>query len=206
MKKSLLITGVRVIPANAKVARPLVIFSVQGHDDIVLAPNQALIGLQNSGRALGVTDAMSADAQQAYRETIGAIVTADISYHKAGEFYVIDENHPAITGKTPHELAGQVKIGDKVAYKEDGMRIEGFIDIPYTQAELMRRDISKEVAKGFMSMFGVQSFAIPSATSSATPVIEGAQAEPPFEPISEPATEPATAESEAFGKPARRTK
>lgn len=199
MKKSLLITSVRVIPANAKVARPLVIFGVQGHEDIVLAPNQALIGLQNSGRAIGVTDAMSADAQQAYRETIGAVVTADISYHKKGEFYVIDENHPAITGKTPHELTGLVKIGDKVAYKEDGMRIEGFLDIPYTQAELMRRDISKEVAKGFMSMFGVQAFAVPSVASPVVETVVDNVEETPFEDI--PA-ETTTAESEAFGKPA----
>ena len=204
MQKSLLITGVRVIPANAKVARPLVIFSVNEpngakHEDIVLAPTQAIIGLQNSARVGADIDPLSLTALRAFKACEGAVLKADITYHKAGEFYTIDETHPAITGKTPHEFAGQVKVGDKVAYKEDGMRIEGFIDIPFTEMEKVFQDASNRLAESLMSKFGITTFAIPSVAS---PVVDNVE-ETPFEGI--PA-ETTTAESEAFGKPAKAKK
>ena len=198
MQKSLLITGVRVIPANAKVARPLVIFSVNEpngakHEDIVLAPSQALIGLQNSARVGTDVDAMSLTAIRAFKACEGAVLKADITYHKAGEFYVIDETHPAITGKTPHELAGQVKVGDKVAYEKDGLRIEGFIDVPFTEMEKMFENTSNRLAESLMSKFGITSFAVPSVVASP---------ETPETPEGE--REPITAsEKEAFGKPAK---
>lgn len=192
MNNSFQITGVRVIPVNAKVARPLVVFSVANHADIVLAPSQALIGLQNSGRAVGVIDPMSAEAQETYYDCIGAVLTADITYHKAGDFYVIDETHPAITGKTKHELAGQVKVGDKIAYKEDGMRIEGFITVPLTFDEKVLRNASRDIAKGFLSRFGVNTFAMPSSAPVVAPAND--LEETPFEEVT-------AEEQEAFGKP-----
>jgi len=167
IKQNLLVTGVRVIPVNSKVARPLVVFSVQGHDDIVLAPNQALIALQNSGRAVGIVDAMSPQAQLEYHKLIGVVANGEFSYHKAGDTYLIDENHPAITGNT-HKLSGQVKVGDKVPYEQDGFRIEGFLAFPFTQGELNRMAIADKVAEGFLASFGISSFALPQVVNPVT--------------------------------------
>ena len=198
MQKSLLITGVRVIPANAKVARPLVIFSVNEpngakHEDIVLAPTQAIIGLQNSARVGTDVDPLSLTAIRAFKACEGAVLKADITYHKAGDTYVIDETHPAITGKTPHELAGQVKVGDKVAYKEDGMRIEGFIDVPFTDMEKIYQDASNRLAENLMAKFGMSTFTVPSVVATST---EDDVAESEKEPIT-------ASEQEAFGTPAK---
>lgn len=198
MQKSLLITGVRVIPANAKVARPLVIFSVNEpngakHEDIVLAPTQAIIGLQNSARVGTDIDPLSLTAVRAFKACEGAVLKADITYHKAGEFYVIDSTHPAITGKTPHALAGQVKIGDKIAYEQDGLRIEGFIDVPFTKQEQMLEMTSNRLAESYMSMFGMTAFAVPSAVATSVE-----------DDVPETTKEPITAsEEEAFGTPTK---
>ena len=49
MRKSLVIQAVRPI---FNIERPVVVFEVLGHEAIVRNPKQALIDLQNSGRAL----------------------------------------------------------------------------------------------------------------------------------------------------------
>ena len=51
MRKSLVIQAVRPI---FNIERPVVVFEVLGHEAIVRNPKQALIDLQNSGRALDV--------------------------------------------------------------------------------------------------------------------------------------------------------
>jgi hypothetical protein len=59
----------------------------------------------------------------------GGTVTGDISFHKAGDPYKIDENHPALTNPN-HRLYGKVVAGQPMKAEKDGSRVtEGFLTL-----------------------------------------------------------------------------
>lgn len=163
MRKSLVISNVKTI---FNIAKPIVVIEVLGHEAIVRNPKQALIDLQNSGRALDinvnefangieyVNQGTRAKFINALFDIVGATLTGDITPVKKGDTYVANEYSSCITDKT-HPLYNKVKIGDTVTITEDSSpRVEGFLSIPRTQAELMRRDASAIMAEQMLAMFG----------------------------------------------------
>ena len=163
MRKSLVISNVKTI---FNIAKPIVVIEVLGHEAIVRNPKQALIDLQNSGRALDinvnefangieyVSQGTRAKFINALFDIVGATLTGDITPVKKGDTYVANEFSSCITDKA-HPLYNKVKIGDTVTITEDSSpRVEGFLSIPRTQAELMRRDASAIMAEQMLAMFG----------------------------------------------------
>lgn len=181
MRKSFQITNVRVI---LNIDKPIVIFEVAGGDAIVRNPKQALTDLQNSGRALdidakefvsgieNVSLETKAKFQTAVLDTIGAVLSGEITTYKAGDEYTITGSHPALKDVN-HPLFGQVKEGDKQKAEKDGVWIEGFLSIPLTEQEKMRRDVSGNISKALMALYGFgNAVAIPTAVVPETPFEE----------------------------------
>ncbi len=162
MKKSFLITNVRPI---LNIDKPIVIFEVAGGDAVVRNPKQALTDLQNSGRALtinpkafanGVEGANIADKSAfitALFDCQNATLTGDITAVKAGDKYVVSAGHPALTD-TNHAFYGKVKEGGTLVAEKDGVWVEGFLSIPLTEQEKMRRDLTGTMATAMLALYG----------------------------------------------------
>lgn len=189
MNKSLQITKVRVI-VNAKVERPIVVLETAQGIDVVRSPKLMLIDLQNSGRGLdiapsafdnGIENAsqdVRASFQTACLDCIGATLTGDITERKAGDEYVVTGNHPALVDKN-HKNYGKVKDGETLKAEKDGIHVEGFLSIPLTEQEKMRRDVSGNISKALMSMYGFGTTA--PAPVAAAPVAQEAVITEAFE-------------------------
>lgn len=163
MRKSGVISNVRTI---FNIAKPIVVFELHGQEAIVRNPKQALIDLQNSGRALdinanefangleSVSQGTRAKFITALFDTIGAVVSGDITPIKKGDTYVATEFSACIVDKN-HALFGKVKVGETVTITEDSSpRVEGFLTIALTEQEKMRRDLTSAMADKMMNMFG----------------------------------------------------
>lgn len=195
MNRTLNIVAVRTI---FNIDRPIVVFEVANHEAIIRTPQQALVDLQNSGRALkldynvfkngleGVSLDQQAKLKEALLDTIGATLTGNITAHKAGDTYVIEAGHPALTDAT-HPLYGQVKEGSTAKNEKDGLRIEGFLSIPLTFQEKALRNAMEDMPAFMSAMFG---FSVPTTPIAVAVVAENTEA---------PTLEPVGAE-EAFGK------
>lgn len=198
MKTTLTITGVRTI---LNIDRPIVVLDVVGNEPVIRTPKELLTDMQNSGRALAINPAefkhgyefvsQSTKALfiQASMDLAGATLTGDITNNKAGDTYVIEAGHPALTDST-HKLYGSVKEGDSATIEKDGVRVEGFLSIPLTQQELYRRDITSLMASSMLATLGITS-------APAQVAVSAEQSEP--ELGAQIAETTATAE-EAFGK------
>lgn len=173
MRKSLVISNVRTI---FSIAKPIVVFEVLGHEAIVRNPKQALIDLQNSGRALdinvnefangieNVSQGTKAKFITALFDTVGATLSGDITPVKKGDTYVANEFSSCIVDKT-HSLYNKVKIGDVVTITEDSSpRVEGFLSIALTEQEKMRRDLTSAMADKMLQAFGF-GMNVPQATA-----------------------------------------
>ena len=171
MNKSLRITGVKTI---FNIERPIVVFEVQGHEPIVRNPKQALIDLQNSGRALElnvadfagdlkyVNPALKGILTKALLRCTNATLSGDIKAFKAGDKYEITKGHPALVDKN-HPMFNKVKEGDTLSAEKDGVWVEGFLSIPETQDEMLREEIGSQIAKSFIMMYN---FAPPAVAST----------------------------------------
>ncbi len=174
MQTTSFITVVKTVFNHTK---PVVVFELSNGTTLFRYPKQALIDLQNSGRALNLSAnaldrglaALSpferSDFQTALIECANAQVTGDIITYQAGDEYEITAQHPSITDKS-HADYGKNKVGDKKVAKEAGNRIEGFLFIPLTEAEKLRRDMSVNMAKAMMQMYGLGSVPAPMAVSA----------------------------------------
>ena len=196
MKKSFQIVSVRPI---LNIDRPIVVFEVAGNEPIVRNPKQALTDLQNSGRALeidatafsggynAVPQMIKAQFIQALFDCAGATITGDITNIKAGDEYTVTAGHPALTD-TNHPHYNKVKEGGKLKAEKDGVWVEGFLSIPLTPAELLRRDMSTKMAQTMMQLMGLAG----SAPVAAAPIANDA-----FD--TDPVGIPAGTAAEAFG-------
>lgn len=201
MKTTLLITGVRTI---LNIDRPIVVLDVVGNEPVIRTPKELLTDMQNSGRALAINpaefkhgyefvpQATKALFIQASMDLAGATLTGDITNNKAGDSYVIEAGHPALTDST-HKLYGSVKEGDKALIEKDGVRVEGFLSIPLTQQELYRRDITSLMASSMLATLGITS-----APAQVAETVVNAEPE-----LGSQVAEPTASAEEAFGKPAK---
>ena len=171
MQTTAFITVVKTVFNHTK---PVVVFELSNGTTLFRYPKQALIDLQNSGRALNLSpnaldrglSALSPfernDFQTALIECANAQLTGDIISYKAGDEYEITAQHPSITDKS-HTDYGKNKVGDKKKADQDGNRVEGFLFIPLTEAEKLRRDMSVNMAKAMMQMYGLGNTPMPIA-------------------------------------------
>lgn len=171
MQTTAFITVVKTVFNHTK---PVVVFELSNGTTLFRYPKQALIDLQNSGRALNLpanvldrglsalTPYEKQDFQTALIECANAQLTGDIISYKKGDEYEITAQHPSITDKS-HIDFGKTKVGDKKVAENDGNRIEGFLFIPLTEAEKLRRDMSVNMAKAMMQMYGLGSAPVPMA-------------------------------------------
>lgn len=162
MKKSFQIANVRPI---LNIDKPIVVFELTDGNAIVRNPKQALTDLQNSGRALGINprafangvEGADAKAKEDFISALfdcnNAVGTGDITNTKAGDKYVVRAGHPALTDAS-HAQYGKVKEGESLVAEKDGVWVEGFLSIPLTEQEKMRRDVSGTFASALMAMYG----------------------------------------------------
>ena len=170
---------IKVVKTVFNMAKPVVVFELTNGITVFRYPKQALIDMQNSGRALDIhataldrgLDGLNAVDRQNYITALldctNAQLTGDIITYKAGDEYEITAQHPSITDKT-HPDFGKVKVGDKKQAEKDGNRVEGFLFIPLTEAEKMRRSVSVNIAQAMMQMYGLGS--VPAPIAMHTPV------------------------------------
>lgn len=163
MKNSFVITAVRPI---FNIDKPIVVFEGQGGEAIVRNPKQALTDLQNSGRALdinakefargleNVNSNTRANFISALFDCDNASLSGDMTHTKAGDTYVLRAGHPALTDPS-HAYFGKVKEGDSLKAEKDGTWVEGFLTIPLTEQDKMRRDVSGYVGKAMLAMYGI---------------------------------------------------
>lgn len=205
MRKSGVISNVRTI---FNIAKPIVVLELHGQEAIVRNPKQALIDLQNSGRALdinanefangleNVSQGTKAKFITALFDVVGATLSGDITPVRKGDTYVATEFSACITDKN-HALYGKVKVGDTVTILEDSSpRVEGFLSIPLLEQDKLRRDLTSAMAEKMMNMFGFGAN-VPQASA---PVAYGN----PFDDAQ--AVVPTATEAEAFGAPAPKGK
>lgn len=150
------ITNVKVI---TNIPKPVVVFELQGHPAVVRNLAQALTDLQNSGRALNVTNTNSAEFKRACLDTIGTTLSGDLKVFKAGDKYTVTEGHPDIK-------EGKAKVGDTKIAEKDGVWVEGFLQIPLSLMERQMEANASAYAQFMGNMFGA--FTAPVATQ--TPV------------------------------------
>jgi len=172
MKKSLQITQVRTI---LNIAQPIIVLEVLGHEAVVRNPKQLLTDLQNSGRALDIDAKLFANGIEnvdqvtrakfitACLDLNGATLTADVKVFKAGDTYELTEGHPLV-------VSGQGKVGDKQKAEKDGVWVEGFMSIPLTEQEKMRRDVSGNIANAMLSLYGFGASAQAQPVANANPI------------------------------------
>lgn len=185
--KALKITNVRPVfngknATTGKPVNPIVIFDVQGHPSIVRNPRQALIDLQNSGRALSlnvddfsngierVNPFVRGIFQKALLRCKGAIIEGDFTVTKAGDKYYPQDNHPVFTDKN-HPQFGTIKTGEPLIAEKDGVWVNGFCTIPETNDELDREANAEAYANARVSMLGM-SMAVPTAVEETLPSAE----------------------------------
>lgn len=174
--RTLKISQVKTIFSD-KVEKPIVVFvTVQGIE-IARTPKQALLDLQNSGRALnlspnlfdrglgGVSVQDLGLFKKALFACVGAEVSGEIKPFKKGDTFIYTEGHPALTDRN-HKNFG-VKLGDKGVAESDGVWVEQFLSIPETQQEALVDAIATKTAGLFANMFGMS---VPSTTSA--PVLD----------------------------------
>ncbi len=165
---------IKVVKTVFNTTKPVVVFELTNGLTVFRYPKQALIDMQNSGRALdihptaldrGIDGLSPADRQNyitALLDCTNAQLTGDIISYKAGDDYEITAQHPSITDKN-HTDYGKVKVGDKKQAEKDGNRVEGFLFIPLTEAEKMRRSVSVNIAQAMMQMYGLGTAPAPMA-------------------------------------------
>ena len=171
MNNQLQITNVKKI---INIEKPIIVFEVEGHErGIARTPKQALLDFQNSFRLdESVTNVKDARFNEALRKSIGGTVSGDIKFFKAGDEYVVEEGHPALTNPD-HDYYGKVKEGDTLKASTDGCWVTGFLNVQYSQTNNMIDAVSKEVASGFLSLFGgLGNMNMPGMANTATPQIE----------------------------------
>ena len=161
--KTLNIVNVKTI---FNISKPIVVYVTAQGIDVARTPKQALLDLQNSGRALDVpanavdrgvanTSLQVVGAfKKALFGTIGATISGEINPFKAGDSFIYGEGHPALTDKS-HELYNKVKLGDKGIAKEDGVWIDGFCSIPQSAMERQIDANAQATAQLFAQMFGM---------------------------------------------------
>lgn len=149
--KSYVITGVNKI---TQIEKPIIVFNVQGQKlGIARNPKQVILDLQNSLRlASDVNSINDPRFDEALRRSIGGTITGDIKFFKAGDEYLVEEGHPALTDAT-HEMYGKVKEGDKLNAKSDGAWVEGFLQIVFSQQQDLNLTIASNIADSFRNMF-----------------------------------------------------
>lgn len=163
--KNYKIVQVKVIFGD-NVKQPIVVFSTTSGIDIARTPKQALLDLQNSGRALSLDPhlfnrgigSVSVQNLGAFKKelfkTVGAELSGDIKPFKAGDKFTYTEGHPALTDKN-HPAYGTAKLGGQGIAEKDGVWVELFLNIPQTQQELLVDSISDKTASLFANMFGM---------------------------------------------------
>ena len=104
-------------------------------------PKQILIDLIQSGRLpASVTDWDNPRVHRAVARMNNKVFTADLTFNKAGESYIVDEH-------SKHYKAGTHKIGDKAIFEKDGVRANGFINCPITEDEIDRMERNELIAE-----------------------------------------------------------
>lgn len=199
MKKSLLITGVRLI---LNIEKPIVVFEVANHEPIVRNPKQALTDLQNSGRGLEIDTRLFANGienvnpyakaqfQKALLRTRGAIIEGDFSVVKAGEKYFPNDTHPVFTDKN-HPQFGTIQKGEGLIADKGGVYVEGFCTIAETDTELDREANANAYAQARVAMSSAfASIPLPTMETLDTPesVVPTATASEAFAETTPPAT------------------
>lgn len=108
--------------------------------------NQTLHDLQKSGRGLSFPASMFAngvdsvpyDRINAFRSEVIQLANkeavADVAFYEMGAEYEATETNTAVVN-------GEAEVGDILQTKKAGGRIEGFINIPLSQAELLTNQL-----------------------------------------------------------------
>lgn len=127
--RTLQISKVSVIPFNKNgEAINIVAIRVEGKPAILRSFDQFLTDLRDSFLISSDVDSMDdPEVLSVLADLAGGSVSGEISFHKAGDKYKIDENHPALTNVN-HRLYGKVVAGQEMVTERDGSRVtEGFL-------------------------------------------------------------------------------
>lgn len=154
--------------------------SIKG--SIFRSPKQILTDLIGSERLPStVTDWNNQRVSRAVSRMVGKPFEADITFHKAGDKYLVTAESSVITNQS-HPDYGKYKIGDEAIVINDGCRCESFINSRFTDDELDRMDRNDaivdrmfEQTQQFNNIFA--EFGAPEAVPAVEVVEEGESAD-----------------------------
>ena len=161
--KTFKIALARTLTSNGK---DYVLYTTTCGRTIFRTLKQAINDLQGSGRALTVNvDSVDlgfarmnpldkAIFIKAILTTRGADLIGDIRDNKAGDTYV-------------DSISGETKVVAK-----DGVFVEGFLSIPFTEVELMREALATTGASQMLAMFGISAPTLNVVPEHTTPAID----------------------------------
>lgn len=130
--RTLQISKISVIPHD-KNGNAINVVAIRVGDNkpaILRSFDQFLTDLRESFLIGSDVDSMNdPEVRDVLADLAGGSVNGNISFHKAGDEYTIDENHPAITNQN-HRLYGKVVVGQKMQAEKDGARVtDGFLTL-----------------------------------------------------------------------------
>lgn len=128
--QTLAIEKVSVIRRNKEKVLNLVVIRISGKPAIIRTFDQFTTDLKESFLVSNeVTSMNDPEVMEVLADLQGGTVRGDVSFHKAGDEYTIDENHPAMTNPN-HRHYGKVQVGTKLKAEKDGARVtEGFLTL-----------------------------------------------------------------------------
>lgn len=144
--------------------RGVIAIRLSNGTSIIRTQRQFILDLQNSthlpDNGEDLTDdsvvarlMQSGRVRRALRSFTRGTVEGDFKFHKAGDTYTATEKSKAVLDKT-------AEVGDELTYEKDGYRVEGFLNLQYSErAEqmLVNAELAAEMSAELFSSYNSNS-------------------------------------------------
>ena len=140
----------------------VVVIRIAGKPAILRSFDQFMADLKESFLISDTVDSMNdPEVLEVLADLKDGSVTGNITFHKAGDKYKLDANHPALTNPN-HRLYGKVSVGQELEAEKDGSRVtEGFLTLKReVTAQVIHKSANSYANKrlaleGFLKSVGV---------------------------------------------------
>lgn len=177
--KTLKISKVSVIPHNRS-GEVINIVAIRnaGKPAIIRSFDQFVTDLKESFLIDNDVDSVyDPEVRDVLADLQGGTVSGEITFHKAGDPYRIEENSAAVTNPN-HKLYGKVSVGDEVEAEKDGSRVtDGFLTLKREATAQVIHKSSNSYAKLRIKAEGFMSAMLESVKSNGNAVVTEADFE-----------------------------
>ena len=144
---SIKISNVRFIKNNAKGETiNLVILDLANNKPSIVRTAKAFLqDLDNSFVSGNISSITAPAVRTAMRDMRGATIHGDIKHHSAGDKWTVTKDSSIIKDKN-HPKFGTAEVGDELTYENDLTRVEGFLDIEFSEKVYARQANAESIA------------------------------------------------------------